>query len=95
LALETNGLGTKTKKVTTETARLRRLSVGYSTKGSVTGTMPRRAKSQRPPRQPGNCATHGEKAAKMLLTAIAQLPSPPTDMARKVSFAKVVSAKNR
>jgi hypothetical protein len=44
---------------------------------------------------PGNCAADLKKAAKMLLTAIAQLPNAPTDMAYEITFAEVINAKTK
>jgi len=41
----------------------------------------------------GNCAADERKAAKMLLTATAQLPKAPTDMAYETTFAEVIKAR--
>ena len=46
-----------------------------------TKATPINVKVQRSSWRPGNCAAACKKAAKMLLTAIAQLPNAPTDMA--------------
>ena len=46
-----------------------------------TKATPISVKVQRSSWRPGNCAAACRKAAKMLLTAIAQLPKAPTDMA--------------
>jgi len=46
-----------------------------------TRATPIRVNVQRSSCLPGNCAADLRKAEKMLLTAIAQLPNAPTDMA--------------
>jgi len=64
-------------------------------KNVSTRATPIRVKVHRSSCLPGNCAADRKKDAKILLTAIAQLPNAPTDMAYEITFADVISAKSK
>ncbi len=57
-----------------------------------TRATPTKVKPQRSSCLPGNCAVALIKAAKILLTAIAQLPKAPTDTAYEITLAEVIRA---